>query len=256
MHLYTPADLDQLHRDLPHFRKTTEWLRSFLAQPHPDLGRSGSICPFLPDALQLNTIQLSTIRTQGVDQQIVEDTVRQYRDVFLELEPQNGEHALYKALLLLFPDVSEPEAPTLIDGIQQKLKPFFVEAGLMIGEFHPWSNSSGLHNPNFYPLRSPVPMLAIRFMTESDLPFMHRATDQPHLRVRYLEAYLQHLNPVIVNTTKLVKAQEALAQAQLEQANMQSGEQSNPSQSIRKCPFAHLAKVFGEGFATITSRHP
>ncbi|GAB4380652.1 MAG: hypothetical protein Kow00121_37340 [Elainellaceae cyanobacterium] len=254
MQLYAPADLDQLQRDLPYLMKATEWVRSFLAKPHPSLGRSGPVCPFLPRALQLDSIQLATIHTKGVDQQAIEDIVKHYRNIFLELEPQNGELAIYKSLLLIFPDVSEAEAPVLIDGIQQKLKPFFVEEGLMIGEFHQGSNSPGLHNPNFYPLRSPVPMLAIRFMTEADLPFLQKVTDQPHLRIKYLEAYLQRLSTVIVDKTKLAKAQEALAQARLEQVGIlpqpEQPHQSQPeqpkrSQSARKCPFARLAQVFG-----------
>ena len=64
--------------------------------------------------------------------------------------------------------------------MQKELKPFFVEKGLMIGEFHMANNMStkpltniqinyfyligGLRNPNFYPLRTPYPCLAMRYM--------------------------------------------------------------------------------------------
>jgi hypothetical protein len=37
----------------------------------------------------------------------------------------------------------------------------------------------GLRNPDFRPLRSPVPMLAIRHMVESDLLFMTRPRYTP-----------------------------------------------------------------------------
>lgn len=252
MQLYAPTDLERLQRDLPYLIETTKWVRNFLAKPHPDLGRTGPVCPFLPKALQLESIQLATVHTKGVTQQAVEDIVRHYRDTFLELEPRSGDLALYKCLLLVFPDVSEEEAPVLIDNVQQKLKPFFVEQGLMIGEFHQRNATPGLHNPNFYPLRSPVPMLAIRFMTESDLPFLQRTTDEPHLRTQYLEAYLQSLTTVIKDEKKLVKAQEALAQARLEQENSlpsvsstDNRPQLNRSQSVSKCPFAPIAKFFG-----------
>ena len=247
MPLYAPADLDQLQQDLPYLIEVTKWVRGFLAKPHPKLGRSGPVCPFLPRALQLDSIQLATIHTKGLEQQAVEDIVKHYRDAFLELEPRQGELALYKSLLLIFPDVSEEEAPTLIDGVQQRLKPFFVEEGLMIGEFHPRNQTPGLHNPDFYPLRSPVPMLAIRFMTESDLPFLQRVTDEPHLRIRFLEAYLQRLSTIIQDKEKLVKAQRALQHAQLEQVTMQSATEQprqNPTQRVSKCPFARLTRIF------------
>jgi len=269
MQLYAPADLEQLQRDLPYLIETTKWVRGFLAKPHPDLGRSGPVCPFLPRALQFDSIQLAIVHTKGAVKETIEDIVKRYRDVFLELEPQSGELAIYKSLLLIFPDVNEIEAPEIIDSIQQKLKPFFVEEGLMIGEFHRRNKSPGLHNPNFYPLRSPVPMLAIRFMTESDLPFLQRVTDQPHLRIQYLEAYLKRLGTVIGDNTKLVKAQKALEKARLEQANLEAGteqldsfqavlaqvqfeqarieagtEQPNLAKSISKCPFARLTRLF------------
>jgi hypothetical protein len=176
-----------------------------------------------------------------LNQQQLEDVVKHYRDLFLELEPQQGELAFYKAIMLVFPDVAEEEASELIDRVQQKLKPFFVEAGLMIGEFHQRNESPGLHNPNFRPLRSPIPMLAIRFMTESDLPFLDRLTDEPQLRVRYLKAYLERLGTVVKDDKKLSNARKALAlaQAQLKEERLE------PMQKPRRCPFARLAAVFG-----------
>jgi hypothetical protein len=222
MQLYTPVELNQAQQDLPYLTETMEWVINFLAKPHPDLGRAGPVCPFLPRALQMNTIRLTVIRAKNLEQQQVEEIVRCYRDIFLELEPREGQTAFYKAIMLIFPDVHIEEAFKLIDGVQQKLKPFFVEAGLMIGEFHKRNESPGLHNPNFRPLRSPIPMLGIRYMVESDLPFLQQVSDEPCLRIRYLEAYLQRLDKVVKDETKLNNARKALAlaQAQLEQVSL------------------------------------
>jgi len=222
MQLYTPIELNQAQQDLPYLTETMEWVINFLAKPHPDLGRAGPVCPFLPRALQMNTIRLTVIRAKNLEQQQVEEIVRCYRDIFLELEPREGQTAFYKAIMLIFPDVHIEEAFKLIDGVQQKLKPFFVEAGLMLGEFHKRNESPGLHNPNFRPLRSPIPMLGIRYMVESDLPFLQQVSDEPHLRIKYLEAYLQRLDKVVKDETKLNNARKALAlaQAQLEQVSL------------------------------------
>lgn len=238
MQLYSPADLDDLQKEISCLIETKEWLKNFLAKPHPDLGRPGPVCPFLPRSLQLNTIRLAVIRTQNSDQQQIENIVRQQRDVFLEMEPKDGELALYKAFMLIFPDISTEEAPQLIDAVQHKLKPFFVETGLMLGEFHQLNETPGLHNPDFRPLRSPIPMLAIRFMAESDLPFLQRVTDEPELRIRYLEAYLQRLGTIIKDPRKLEEARKSLLKAQLESL------ETVPEQPVRKCPFARLAAVF------------
>jgi hypothetical protein len=42
----------------------------------------------------------------------------------------------------------------------------------MIGEFHMANNQSGLRSKTFFPLRIPVPCLAIRHIVGSDIAFM------------------------------------------------------------------------------------
>lgn len=248
MQLFAPADLNQLQPDLAYLSEMTEWVKNFLGKPHPDLGRSGPVCPFVPRALQRDTIRLAVIRTQTMGQAQIEEIVRCYRDQFLELEPKSGELAFYKAIMLVFPDVSPEQAPDLIDAVQQKLKPFFVEQGLMIGEFHQHNETPGLHNPDFRPLRSPIPMLAIRFMAESDLPFLERISDQPQLRVRYLQAYLERMGSII-GEAKLSYARTALARAQAELVQehpIAPLPQSNSvTPKVSRCPFARLAQAFG-----------
>ncbi len=191
MQLYTSTEIEKFQQDLPYLIQISDWIRNFLAKPHPDLGRSGKVCPFVPHSLKSDTIQLAVIRPKTNIQEDVEGIVKGYRDVFLQTEPTFGDTAIYKVFLLLFPDVNVEHTSALIDDVQKKLKPFFVEAGLMLGEFHMRNQSPGLHNPNFRPLRSPIPMLAIRFMVEQDLPFLKLSGDEPQIRIKYLEMYLK-----------------------------------------------------------------
>jgi hypothetical protein len=191
MALYILNEIDALQQDLPYLIQTSEWIRTFLAKPHPDLGRSGKVCPYIPFALKSDTIQLAVIRSESFDSQKIEQIVKNYRDIFLETEPTVGETSIYKAFLLIFPDIKLEDTSSLIDGVQKKLKSFFIEAGMMIGEFHMLNQSTGLHNSSFYPFRSPIPMLAIRFMVEYDLPFLNISSDKAQLRIKYLETYLQ-----------------------------------------------------------------
>jgi hypothetical protein len=65
--------------------------------------------------------------------------------------------------------------------------------GLLVGEFHAANANPGLHNPDFRPLRSPVPMLAIRHLVESDLAFLNRDFYPVSLRATYLRSYLFRL---------------------------------------------------------------
>ncbi|MDZ8050501.1 MAG: DUF6875 domain-containing protein [Aulosira sp. ZfuVER01] len=215
MELYTLSEIEQLQQDLPYLIETSQWLKTFLARPHPDLGRPGPVCPFAPKAIKLDYIRLRVIRSHNLVQQQVVDIVLPYLNTFLELEPREQEDSLNKAILLLFPDISHDDAPRLIDSVQKQLKPLFVESGLMLGEFHKRNQTPGLHNPNFRPLRSPIPMLAIRFMVESDLPFIQSADDL-NVRIRYLEAYLKRFEKRFKDDNNFENAHQALALAKLQ----------------------------------------
>jgi hypothetical protein len=222
MKLYTPSEIDQLQQELPYLVEIRQWLKSFVARPHPDVGRPGSVCPFVPRGLKLNYIRLKVIREQNLVQQQIAEIILPYLNTFRELEPKEGDAALSKAILFIFPNISHDDAPRLIDSVHKQLKPFFVESGLMLGEFHNRTESPGLHNPNFRPLRSPIPMLVIRPMTEADLTFL--IDENPYLRIKYLEAYLKHMKLAYVqefeqkirDESKLMQASELLASARAE----------------------------------------
>ena len=230
MHLVTPSQSNDPAVTSSALLATAQWLEHFLAKPHPALGRTGLVCPFVPRALKMETIQMVEVSTQGLTQTELEALVKDCRETFLNQFPQQGSLAIYKALLLIFPDIQNEQCG-VVDQIQQKLKPFFVEKGLMIGEFHRFNHSPGLHNPDFRPLQSPVPMLAIRFMTEADLPFLSRITDSPEMRVEYLEAYLNHMSIVGIGT-KLPLAQQALIKAKYQL--------QGPDEAGTRCPIKRL----------------
>jgi hypothetical protein len=52
--------------------------------------------------------------------------------------------------------------------VQTSCKPYYVQRGLMLGEFHLRNNSPGLRNESFFPLRTPVPCLAVRHMVSTN----------------------------------------------------------------------------------------
>lgn len=221
MQLYTTLEIEQQSKDILCLIEIMEWVKSFLGRPHPNLGRPGVVCPFVPHALKSNSIRLAVIRTKDLYPEQIEEIVSCYRDIFIDMEVKEQELAINKAFLLIFPDIHIEDASKLIDSVQQKLKPLFVESGLMIGEFHKRNESPGLHNPNFRPLRSPIPLLAIRFMVEADLPFLQNPAD-PRLRIRYLEAYLKCFGDKFTDETRSKNAHQALALAkeQLKDENL------------------------------------
>jgi hypothetical protein len=189
--LYYGDDIARMAADLPIVERIERWCREFLMQPHPDLGRGGSVCPFMPRAMGLNRIAFVVVRTRGRTDSEVDAVIARLREGFQEMEPVTGPESLEKAILVILPDVSEQDAPAVVDEAHRRLKSDFVASGLMIGKFHPASDQGGLHNPGFRPLRSPLPLLAIRYMVGSDLPFLNRVDDPVPDRIKFLESYEQ-----------------------------------------------------------------
>lgn len=154
-------------------RATFSWAREYLCRPHPDLGRKGPVCPFVQGAMDRGTFFVAVYRGSVLNPADLNDELLIYRDWFQALPPTDGPAAQFKTILLILPDVSGPAANAMVDAIQQQLKPRYVADGLMIGEFHDGPpNKGGLWNPDFRPLRSPLPLLAIRRMVPSDFPFL------------------------------------------------------------------------------------
>jgi hypothetical protein len=66
----------------------------------------------------------------------------------------------------------------MVEEVQAETKPIFVPRNLMVGQFYPSCPQIGLHNVTFRPLQAPIPMIAVRHMVPSDLPFL---TDSPYI---------------------------------------------------------------------------
>lgn len=187
--LYRRDEVARMARDLPVIERVAAWCDEFLTNSNSELGRSGPVCPFIPRAMAMNRVAFVVVRTQNSSEAEIDRTIAKYRDVFLSMEPVSGPEAMDKAIIVILPDVSDEDAPAMVDETHRRLKAQFVEANLMIGKFHPLSEQGGLHNPGFRPLRSPIPMFAIRYMVDSDLPFLNRVDDPVPDRVKFLEAY-------------------------------------------------------------------
>lgn len=181
--------MDDLRRDrwrakllahlAPSLLSTAWWVTEFLAKPHPDLGRDGPVCPFIKPAIERGTLWLAVEETSGTDVAPLLDLLVDYRDRFLELPPLDERERVYKAIVVVFPSLNHREGYAVVDAVQAELKSKFVVEGLMVGQFHPACMEPGVRSELFRPLAAPLPMLAVRHMTEWDLPFL---TAPGHLR--------------------------------------------------------------------------
>lgn len=168
------------------------WVREYLCQPHPELGRSGPMCPFVPKALQKRLL-VGTVHAHidAPDLDAVMTSLLREMERFIAMEPVSGNEAQYKSLMVLFPDLGtgadDRAAFRVVERAQAALQPRFVPNGLMVGEFHGAPpDKRGLWNTEFRPLWSPIPMLVIRHMVPTDVLFLQ---DDAHLFREYAKIY-------------------------------------------------------------------
>jgi hypothetical protein len=153
------------------------WVRSYLCRPHAQLGRPGPVCPYVPAALASDSLWAAVVRDRPDHVEEVVGVMSSYRDWFAT---RAGPTETTRALLVAFPGLRSGDAGWAIEQAQRRCKTAFVRAGLMIGEFHDGPPAArGVRNPAFRPLRCPVPLLAVRRMVASDLPFL--TADTAHL---------------------------------------------------------------------------
>jgi hypothetical protein len=195
-----------------------DWCENFLGKPSGLVGRSGNVCPFVPEAMMRGSLKFAVVSLtkRGVEAVAeIEEMINACREHFLSRESVDGKIDIFGSMVLIFPDVTNEEAPMVIDPSQRELKPSFVREGLMLGEFHAFSPTPGLRNKSFRPLRSPIPLLAIRHMVESDVDFLMAPNDPAPTRVKSLKAYLKFLGPSL-SIASQIKAKEALQVAEAE----------------------------------------
>ncbi|MBV9548639.1 MAG: hypothetical protein JO256_03085 [Alphaproteobacteria bacterium] len=161
---------------------------NYLALPHDKLGRSGPVCPYTPAAISANSFFLAVADASCANRKSIGEAAAVMEKIFPllaspapEVEPEKSSKIL-TCLLLLFPHLQD-EAKKLFLDVQGKTKLSFMTKGYLIGAFFPGCPVPGLHNSAFRPFDMPVPSIAVRHMTEYDVPFAAAEDD-------YVQAYL------------------------------------------------------------------
>ena len=162
-----------------------DWSREFLVSPHPDLGRTGPVCPYTQSSLRKGLYHLAVPRTDDLAATVA--ALRSYYE--RAAAPLTEADRELLTVLVVLPHLDHTDSSEL-DAVQRAAKDEFVAEGLMIGQFHPVCAEPGLWNDDFRPLVAPVPLLAIRQMLVFDLLFV--VDDEAHL-----DSYLRRFAPAI-----------------------------------------------------------
>jgi hypothetical protein len=175
--------------DLGVLGEVARWTVDYLCRTHPDLGRTGDVCPFTEVSMREGLLFSAVCHVFDADPRpTLLHVMRQTMKDFESRAPQIGNRTAFKAMLVLFPSL-EGE---WVDDVQETLAQEFVARSLMIGEFHAECEKPGLHNLAFKPLRSPVPLLAVRNMMLTDLAFLKSSDFK-------LQCYLQRFGDPALN---------------------------------------------------------
>jgi hypothetical protein len=166
-------------------RSIAHWIMTYLMQPHPDLGRTGEVCPFTSRAHELDTIRIGVSLAASGDSAAVERSMRECLRSFSAIPCEPAKRHL-RTILVGYPNLNDEDGASVLRAAQRRLKWHCLWKGLMIGRFHPGSEDEGLWNADFRPMRSPIPLLAIRHMVRNDAPFALR---NPLLLVGYACRY-------------------------------------------------------------------
>jgi hypothetical protein len=143
-----------------------------VVKPHKELGRAGPVCPFVPGALERKTLWLAREQIADRDVSDVVELMNGYKSLLLDVQPVDGDDAIYKVIVVVFTDLSADRAQGVFDNVLQQLGvPSYVEDGIVFGPFYEGNEGTAIYNSSFRPFQSPVPFLFVRHGVVSDWKF-------------------------------------------------------------------------------------
>jgi hypothetical protein len=150
-----------------------QWARQYLGRPHARLGRSGAICPFVRQTIDLDQFIVKHYDDlDGSDVHALRRTVLQECYSFRKTFPRAAPNGMLSSVVLVFPQVTQSTF-LVLDHLHDELKThLIVKHDLMFSPFHPRSVKPSISNPEFPVFRAPFPMLAIRHMDVRDITFV------------------------------------------------------------------------------------
>ena len=103
--------------DLEALQAVADWIKSFVVKPHEDLGRAGTVCPFVPGSLERQTLWLAPEQIADWDAPEVVELMSGYKRLLLDTRPTEGEDVIYNVIVVVFTDVSADRAHGVFDDV-------------------------------------------------------------------------------------------------------------------------------------------
>ena len=158
--------------DLEALQAVADWIRTFVVKPHKDLGRAGTVCPFVPGSLERKTLWLAPEQIADRDVQEVAELMSGYKRLLLDTRPPDGDDVIYNVIVVVFSDLPPDRAQGIFDDVLNDLSvPSYEKDGILFGPYYPGSDAPAIHNRSFRPFQSPVPFMFVRHGVPGDWEF-------------------------------------------------------------------------------------
>lgn len=164
------------------YEKVLPYVRDFLCAQHPF--REGVVCPFVPSALKNDRVYF-TICSDNDSLEGHSKHIQSAVDFYLK---RKSEYGGFGALIILFPQ--DFDIGKLLD-LHFLNKEKCVTQALMLGALYATNQAPSLHNKEYFPLRTPTPILVIRDMVTSDLVFLDPRHYNIKKRLTFLESFIE-----------------------------------------------------------------
>lgn len=178
---------DEFTREV--FESGLDWLAGFIMKPHAELGRRGAVCPFARPVHDEGSLVFCAWDVKELPFEIFLSVLNRLPAFYHWLFAcTHGKSRLFSVCIFVN-GLKEEQYSKYIDEAHSVSKPVFMEAGLMIGEFHPLSVTKGVHSKSFRPMRSSRPAFVVRAITPHDAIFIDRDDSPAEVRLRELLNY-------------------------------------------------------------------
>jgi hypothetical protein len=158
--------------ELEALQAVADWIKAFVIKPHKDLGRGGTVCPFVPGSLERKTLWLAPEQIADRDGPEVVELMNGYKRLLLDTRPADGDDVIYNVIAVVFTDLPADRAQGVFDDVQKHLGlPSYVEDGILFGPYYEGNEGTAIYNSSFRPFQSPVPFLFVRHGVTGDWKF-------------------------------------------------------------------------------------
>lgn len=160
------------------------WIRQYLGQPHPELGRDGPVCPFAQPAIEADQLSVIISEDDGASRTRLRGALFQLAASF-SARLRERAPSMYASLVVVFPRLGADRFHFL-DELHDELKTSLMSSDIMVTSFHPQSERPAIWNPEFHVLRAPFAGFAFRRMDVRDIVFVgHNRKAFAHYRSRF-----------------------------------------------------------------------